>query len=280
MKKKIFPLLSVLTLSGLFTACNNDTSSSSLSSNETVTTNLSVTGSGQNAVAMSTFQKGFSLIVPSAIALTPPPLEDSTGTSVQLNEAWIVLKKIQFKWTSDNENTTYSDDSANYKGPFFIDLLSDTPVQLGKISVPEKGVTGLKMLLHKDNNLPQNVPSPLRGNSIYLAGSVNGHQFTYVADDTTDFSITGSNAVVPENGKDFVVALRLADLFKKIDLSSITTDVTISSSSRFSASNPCPEIHPTAGDLYACFKMGLNKEAKLGKDDGDHDLDSNDESVN
>ncbi len=263
-----------LLMASTLISCSQGNKSSS------VPTNFAFTSSGQNAVARANFLNPFSWLIPTAVALSPAPLEDLNGAVINLNEAWIVLKKVQFnsqETENSGEGTNYK---AHYQGPFFIDLLTDTPISFGEVSLPEEGLRRVKMLLHKDNNVPSNVPAALIGKSIYFNGIVNTHNFIYAADDTTDFQISGPNAVVPDESKDLLAVIRIADLFKKIDLSGIISDTTINSASRFPAVNPCPAIHPTAPDLYTCFKMGIASEAKFGKDNGDKDLNSSDEIVN
>jgi hypothetical protein len=265
-----------LVLSSLLTACNHqDTTPSS-----TVTTSYAVTGSGQIAVALSPIDRMFSFIVPRAYALTPPPLVDASGLPVDLNDAWIVLKKVQFK-TSEDETSDGNEDSYHFKGPFYVDLLSDDPVSFGEVQLPTTGLRRVKMLLHKASpaEVPAGAPAALSGKSIYLAGQVNGHALTFAADDTADFTVKGPRAVVPEHQKDLLTVIRIADIFERIDLSSISADTAITASNRVSAMNPCPTIHATASDLYTCFKTGIALEARFGKDDGDHDLDSHDETV-
>lgn len=275
MKASTRAVMSSLMFAVLAAGCNEGTSGQGA-----VSTNFAITGSGQNAVVQNNLQKAFSLIVPSAIALAPAPLVDSNGANIDLNEAWIVLRHIQFKTSEIADSGENGSSTAHYNGPFFIDLLSNNPVSFGEILLPKEGLKRVKMLLHKSNNLPSNAPIALNGKSIYLSGLVNSHNFTYAADDTTDFQISGPNAVVPEAEKDLLAVIRMADLFKKIDLSGINADTNITSSARFPAVNPCPSIHPTASDLYTCFRMGLNQEAKFGKDNGDKDLDASDDVVN
>ena len=238
--------------------------------NRMIVTNFSVTASGQDTVAKNSLQQTLSWFIPTAVALTPPFIEDANGVTVNLTTAWIVLKKIQFK-TSDS-SSEQNDQSYHYKGPFFIDLLSSDPVQFGEIELAESGLRRVKMLLHKDMNVPAFVPQELQGKSIYLKGTINGHEFTYLADDTTDFDISTPNAVVPEEGKDLLVSIRLAHMFRKINLSSIQTGSVINAQSRHETVNPCPEIHPSSRDLYTCFRMGLAQEARFGKDNGNKEL--------
>ncbi len=255
-------------LIALLTSCN---SSSTGSTNNAVSMNFAVTGSGMNATVSNSW------IFPSAYALTPPPLLDSNMANVDLFEAWIVVKNIHFFRSADPDALSLAAD--HYQGPFFVDLLDGTPEPFGSIRLFPEGLRRVKMLLHKSNTLPAGVPAALNGNSMYLRGQVNGHAFTYVTDDTSVFQIYGNNAIAPESGKSLMVTIRIADLFKKIDLSAITADTHISATNRVNAVNPCPMIHATASNLYTCFRQGMNKEAKFGKDDGDDDLDDS-ESVN
>lgn len=85
MKKDLTVLSVGLTMTLLLAGCNG--SSSAPVSSGGVSTGMAMTGSGQNAVAQTNFQKFFSLFVPSAIALSPPLLVDSTSLSVTLSEA-------------------------------------------------------------------------------------------------------------------------------------------------------------------------------------------------
>lgn len=270
MKTSCSLVMSVILMAVALAGCNAESNLK----NFFVSTNFSLTASRQNTIAQNNFQKTLSFFLSSAVALTPGPLEDATGAIVTLNEAWIVLKKIQFHATETANANESSDNSAHYNGPFYIDLLSETPLLFGEIDLPNREFKRVKMLLHKDNNVPDNVPAVLNGKSIYINGIVNTYNFIYAADDTTDFEISGPDAVVPEQGKDLLAVIRIANLFKKINLSSITADTTITSTSRFPATNPCPDIHPTAPDLYTCFRMGLAQEAKLGKDNGTGDLEN------
>lgn len=251
----------------LLSSCNSNPGST----NNAVTMNFAITGSGMNATVSTSW------IFPSAYALTPPPLLDSNLANVDLMEAWIVVKNIHFFRSADPDALSLAAD--HYQGPFFVDLLDGTPEPFGSLRLFPEGLRRVKMLLHKSNSLPTGVPTALSGNSIYLRGQVNGHAFTFASDDTTVFQIYGNRAIDPESGKSLLVTIRIADLFKKIDLSAINADTDISSTNRVNAVNPCPLIHASASNLYTCFRQGMNKEAKFGKDDGDDDLDDS-ETVN
>lgn len=265
--KAILKSLGFSFITALLTSCNSSTGSS----NNAVTTNFSITGSGMNATVSTSW------FMPSAYALTPPPLIDANMANVDLLEAFIVVKKVHFFRSSNPDAIPTSAD--HYQGPFFVDLLDGTPEPFGDIRLFPEGLRRVKMLLHKSNTLPANVPAALAGNSMYFLGQVNGFTFTYATDDTTDFQVYGENAIYPESGKSLMLTFRIADLFKQIDLSAITANTDISASNRVNAVNPCPTILASASNLYTCFRQGMNKAAKFGKDDGDDDL-SDAESVN
>jgi hypothetical protein len=269
--KAIKSLLGTLIISTALTGCNESGSNDK----KFITTDFSITGSNEITVAQSNPSRMMNLFFPDAVALEPTNLKDSGNRSVDLDDAWIVVKKIQFKTTQLDDENRSSDNSSNYKGPFYVDLLSNQPINFGEIILPEKGIKRVKMLLHKSTNgdFPSIAPAGLLGNSIFLKGQVNGLNFSYSADDTTDFSISGPNAVIPEEQKDLLAVIRMADLFKKIDLSNVVEGTHISSSNRVVANDPCPDIHSQANDLYTCFKKGVEWAAKFGKDNGDKDLD-------
>lgn len=265
--KNFFKSLGLTLTTVYFSSCNSNPGST----NNAVTTNFAITGSGMNATVSTSW------ILPSAYALTPPPLVDSNMANVDLYEAWIAVKNVHFFRSADPDALTTAAD--HYQGPFFVDLLDGTPEPFGSIRLFPEGLRRVKLLLHKSNSIPAGAPAGLSGNSIYLRGQVNGHDFSYASDDTTVFQVYGDNAVAPESGKSLLMTIRTANLFKKIDLSAITGNVSITSTNRVNAANPCPLIHATATNLYTCFRQGMNKEAKFGQDDGDDDL-SDSESVN
>ncbi len=249
-------------LISLFTSCNSNQGGSSEAA---VSTNFAITGSGMNATVSTSW------FLPSAYALTPPPLLDANLANVDLFEAWIVVKKIHFFRSADINAIATSAD--HYQGPFFVDLLAGSPEPFGSIRLYPEGLRRVKLLLHKSTSLPAGAPAALSGNSIYLRGQVNGHSFSYESDDTTVFQLSGTQPIYPEDGKSLLMTIRIADLFKKIDLTAINADTVISSTNRVNATNPCPLIFAGASNLYTCFRQGMNSEAKFGKDNGDDDLD-------
>lgn len=275
MKSSITSIVTGMAMISLLAGCNEKPSPKS----SAVTTGMTMTGSGSPAVAQTQMQKLFSLFLPSAVALTPPALVDSSGLNVNLSEAWVVIKEIEFESQEFPGIDEIDGNDVEFSGPFFADLLSNAPVSFGDAQIPVFGIRRVKMKLHKDVNLPASAPLGLADKSIYFSGTVNAVAFTYSSDETTEFEISGPDPILPTSAKDMLVEIKTADLFKKINLSSITVATNISSSNRVAVANPCPLIDASASDLYTCFRKGLSKESNFGCDDGDFDLDVNDDSV-
>lgn len=276
MKNLIQTVATGIALSALVVGCNAKPSNSSAG---VITTGLTMTGSGAPAVAQSEVQKFLSVFVSSAVALSPPPMVDSTSLVVNLSEAWVVIKEIEFE-SQELPGASESDgDEVEFTGPFFVDLLSNAPLSFGDAQIPEVGLRRIKMKLHKTATIPTIAPLGLANNSIYMRGTINSVAFSYAADDSTEIEIGGPKPVVPSTAKDMLVEIKTATIFKKINLSSITVSTNISATNRVTVSNPCPLIEASATDLYTCFRKGFAKEANFGNDDGDFDLDVNDESV-
>lgn len=275
MKTSLKCLVTGLSFSFFLAGCNQGGSPSG----DGVITGLAMTGSGQPAVALSNSQKLFSLFIPSAVALTPPLLVDSTSLNVNLTEAWVVIKEIEFESHEVAGDSEQDGNEIEFQGPYFVDLLSNAPISFGDAVVPATGLRRVKMKLHEADTLPGSVPVELASKSIYLSGTVNGVAFTYAADDSTELEISGANPIVPNSTHDMLIVIRMADLFKKINLSSINISTDIHAGNRVNVAGACPLIDASANDLYTCFRKGFSTEGNFGNDDGDSDLDINDESV-
>lgn len=248
-----------------------------------ISTSLFMTGSGNDAVVNMGGEKNklFDFIFPTAVALTPPLITDLNNRSINLNDAWIVIKEIEFK-TNEIASTNESSQSKEIElnGPFFVDLLSNAPVSFGDVIVsPDVGIRRIKMQLHKTINIPNSAPLGLANNSIYLSGTVAGVAFSFSSADSAEFEIGGSNPIFPNSSKDLLAVIRLSNMFNKINMASITSSTDISATNRVATADPCPLIDSSSSDLYTCFRKGLSHEANFGNDDGDKDLDSSDQTV-
>lgn len=250
------------------------------SNSGTVSTSLVMTSSSQaSTVASYKIQHPWlSMFMPSAEALPTPALTDSSGATVTMSKAWIAIKEIEFKATE----TADSGESAEveFQGPYVLDLLSPSPSALGTADVPAATYRRIKMKLEKTATLPADAPAGLNGNSIYFEATVAGNQITYSADDGTEFQIGGAGGVDLSSSANLLVAIKVSDLFKMINLSGINSNIAISSSNRVAGSNLCPLIDASAADLYTCFRKGFEKAGKFGKDDdGDHEMEAGEDEV-
>jgi hypothetical protein len=230
---------------------------------------------------MSIKQMLFNSIFPTAKASVPSALTDASTQSVNLDTAWIVLKKIEFKTDEVAGAAESEDQELEYTGPYYINLLDPAPAPIATKDLPAMPFHRIKMQLHKDGPIPAGAPSQLAGNSIYLAGTVGAHRISFASANSTEFSISGRTGITPDSQADLLVVFRFADLMRKIDLSSISADTAVSDSNRVPAVNACPQIDSSAADLYTCFRKGLESLAEFGKDsDGNGSLDdAHDQSV-
>lgn len=243
-------------------------------------TSLTMTGSGQ---ATTIANHGFSnpllnLIMPAAFAMPAPAMVDAAGANVTLTKAWIVVKEVEFKGEEVGDAAEATE--VEFQGPYYVDLLSATPTSFGEASVPAGVYRRIKMKLESSGVLPASAPSQLQDNSIYVEGTVAGNQISYSSHDGTEFKISGAGGVNLSEGSDMLVAIKMADLFKMIDFTGIGP-VAISETNRVSTgTSHCPLIDSTAADLYTCFRVGLEKAGKFGKDsDGNHEIETGEDEV-
>ena len=278
LNKRLLTVLAVTvgsSLIGIGCASKKDSSATRVSSS------FKMTGSGSAAtVAAHKRPTLWSLLVNMAHALVPSSIQDSTGATVTLSSAWTVIKEIEFK----SEETTGAEDSTSeieFKGPYFVDLLSNAPVVLDTQSITQRSIKRIKMKLEAaQTSLPSDAPAGLANNSIYFAGSINGKNFTFQLDDGSEIQIAGPNSFQPSEGSELLVQVQVANIFKQINLSSITNNEVIDHNNRHSGSSLCPQIDSSASDLYTCFRKGLEAQADFGVDkNGDNSLDSSDEHV-
>lgn len=245
-----------------------------------VSSSFKMTGASVTAtVAMNQKPSWFNLLINQAMALVPSSIQDSSGLTITLSQAWTVVKEVEFK----SEETSGSEDSeveVEFQGPYVVDLLSSAPLTLDTQLIAQKAIKRIKMKLHSIETLPSGAPAGLLNNSIFVQGAVGGNNFTFQMDDSTEIQIAGPNSFQPSESSELLVQVQLANIFKQINMSTVANNEVISSSSRHAGSNLCASIDASAGDIYTCVRKGLEKHANFGQDnDGDDDLDSNDSSV-
>lgn len=246
-----------------------------------VTSSFKMTGSSAAATVAKNErpQSIWGLLLNKAYALIPSSLQDSSGLPITLNQAWTVVKEIEFK-SEESAGAEDSEVEVEFQGPYVVDLLSTTPMVLDTQQISEKAIKRIKMKLHKAESLPAGAPAGLINNSIFLSGVVGSNNFTFQLDDSTELQIAGPNSFQPSANSELLVEIQLANIFKQINMSTVTNNEVISSAHRHSGSNLCNGIDPSANDIYTCVRKGLEKHANFGQDnDGDDDLDSNDSKV-
>lgn len=267
---KYLPVVTTVAL--LLSACAEKKSSE-------VTAAFKMTGSSSNATVAQNPKGIWGLLVNVANAFVPSTLVDSTGLTVNLSQAWVVVKEVQFK-TQETAGVEDSEIEMEFTGPYVVDLLSSSPLVLDTQKIAEKEIRRIKMKFHKAESLPAGAPAGLVNNSIYFTGTVGGQSFTFQMDDGSEVQIFGPSAFVPSENSEVLVEIQLANILKQINMSTITNGEVISASSRHSGSNLCNSIDPSANDIYTCVRKGLEKHANLGVDkDFDDDLDGADNSV-
>lgn len=256
-------------------AAKNESSSSSIS------TSVVMTGAAGAQVAQHKPKSLLDLLLQKAVALMPSTLVDSTNLNITMIDAWVSIKSIKFKAEEvPGVSEVDTEDSIKFKGPYYVDLLSNAPSPIDTQLLPAGSYKRIEFDLHKvSETLPANAPAALANNSLYFKFNVNGHTVTWTSEDGAEIQIAGPKGLNLD-GSNVLISLRMVELFSKIDLSSIASDVTISESSRINVANACPLIESSAQDLYTCFRKGLEQEAKCGKDaDGSGEIESSEDEV-
>lgn len=227
------------------------------------------------------FSPWWAAVLMPAWALPPPLMVDANALNVTLDDAWMVVKEVEFKQSELAEAGEVDGDEIAFTGPYVVNLLSSTPESFGQVRSSTGTLRRMKMKLHNASSLPSNAPPALAGKSIYWKGSVNGHAFTISSSEGYEFELAGPKAVTLSDNDSVLMTVHIANIIKKLNLADIAasgSQVDISENSRVTTSAaPCPTIEPSATDLYTCFNSGLKLESNLGRDDnGDDELSGED----
>lgn len=249
-----------------------------------VSTSFNMTTSNKAAtVAMK--PSLLNLLVPKAMALVPASIIDSSGLSIALTKSWVVIKEVEFKTSETTSSEESSSSEVSFKGPYYVDLLSNAPPALDVKTIPATPFQRIKMKLEKTGTaLPSGAPSELASNSIFIAGTIGSGgsavSFTYASDDDSEYQISGPKAVTPKEGTQILVEINFSNIFKQINMSTVTNGEAISSSNRHAGSHLCDNIDTSANDIYTCIRKGLEKHADVGEDsDKSGDLESDESGV-
>lgn len=247
----------------------------------TVSSTLSMTaGSKPATVAMQ--KSWIDLLMPRALALVPATIVDSTGLVINLNSSWVVVRDIEFEASELPGAGEVDGAEVTFKGPYFVDLLSISPIVLDTQLIPASGFQRIKMKLEKSGGvaLPPGAPAALSTHSIYVTGTVGVNNFTYQSDDGTEMHMGGPKTVTPVDKGQVLVEINFSNIFKQINMSTVANNEVISSASRHAGVNLCDLIDPSAQDIYTCIRKALEKNANVGEDaDHDDSLEANEDAV-
>lgn len=225
--------------------------------------------SAPTTVAMNKFNIKFpflSAVLNHAVALPPPILKDSTNAAISLNEAWISVKKVEFKATESAISGEVSGDSVSYETPTAINLIASNLQSFGQVRIGSTLLKRIKMQLHNVDVLPTGAPVGLQNKSFYWAGSVGARNFTFTSTEGYEYELSGPNNVILAENSNILLSVQIANLFKKINMTAVANGTEINQTNRVPAANPCPLINASAADIYTCFKDGLKSESNLGED--------------
>jgi hypothetical protein len=243
--------------------------------------NLKVNGSSKPMTVsqLNIWQRMLRFVLPSAVA-APASVEDSGSLPIILTQFWTTIGEIEFELTETPGADETDGEGVEFEGPYVTDMLQTNVEAVGTATIQQHQIRRIKGTLKKTSTLPTGAPGALLNKSIFISGTVNGFPFTYVSEEETKIEVGGPNAVAAATGSDLLLQLQIANLFRKIDLSSIGGSTDISESNRVPVSNPCPNIDVDAADLYSCFRKGIENETNFGEDgNGDNELDGDDETV-
>lgn len=243
--------------------------------------NLNITGASQNASAYLKQYKPLWWLLNTAVAFPPPAtMQDGSNLTVSLSEFWLNAGEFELKFEEAAQSGEVPGLEVAFNGPYIVNLFSNSPMTLATAGISQASIRRLKYKTRRVEASNTQAPSGMIGASVYLTGNVNGNAFEFKSEQEIDFETSGPNLVSFANGDNLLLQMQTADLIKNINLSAVTSGMIISESNRVNASNPCPNIDASASDLYTCFIKGLQKMAKVGRDDGDFVFEGGEATVN
>lgn len=184
---------------------------------------------------------------------------------INLNEAWISVKRVEFKSTQTAAAGEISGDSVSFDSPMAINSIASTVQSFGQARIGAS-LRRLKMQLHNVEVLPFGAPVKLFGKSFFWKGTVGAKNFTFTTTEGYEYELAGPNVVILNENSNVLLSIQIANLFKKINMTNVMDGNAISPGFGVPATNPCPLINASAADIYTCFKDGLKSKANLGED--------------
>lgn len=236
---------------------------------------LAATSSAANATIAMAKPSFFNLFFPKAIAYPPPAtLLDAAGNTVVIQAVWVNFGAVEFKFEETATGAEVDGDSVEFTGPYSVDLLSPAPTTFVTGAINLAQMRRMKIKLVRVTGLPSGAPADFLNKSMYIQGTVNGHAFSYSTEDESVVEIAGPQIVSAVESRTLLLELQVANLIKKMNLSTIVGVTNITDGNRVAVVTPCASIDASATDLFTCFYKGFETESNLGRDDdGDFHLD-------
>jgi hypothetical protein len=281
LKKLRFYFFSAIFISASVLGCNNKYNGTSTGNPKVA---FAATGSSSNVIAsVKNLRRNiWNIFFNEAIALPPPPsILDSAGHNVVLSNFWINFGNIEFETTQNPTSGEIDGSDIVIAGPLTVDLLSTNPTVFGPFALVS---STFKRLKYKSANLlvpNSNSPAGLKGNSIYLNGTLNGSTFSVQISDQVEVEVGGPNAVVAQDGARLLLQISTISIFSKINMTALVGAPTaITSTNRIAQANACPLIDSSAADLYTCFLGAIAPESNVGEDINlDFQIDNNEPAI-
>ena len=143
------------------------------------------------------------------------------GDNVSLTKFLVNFKEIELEL---KEGYYTSDDDIKLKGPFEIDLLSESLLTLVTVQIPN----GVYEEIEFEFDKSKNPNSELFGKSMKMTGEINGKPFIFWHDFEDeieiDFEDSGRNLVIDNNTSEVVINFNLNAVMSMVDLSTATDD--------------------------------------------------------
>jgi hypothetical protein len=305
-KLKFFALTSSLVFA--FGCGEKDSDEDSDSSSSDDTTSESGTVSGSSTAADAPKNSTLSLDIQGtkpglSLLATPTDVIGSDGTvvgSLSITSAQLILDKIRFKMESeeseesdevaDEEDDEEDEEEDTFKGPYLVDLLTNTVTpSIKDMKVPAGVYKQLELNVHKVDEeelaaLGLDESSPMAGKSIYVTGSYTPTGGTSVAftmsyELSERFILAGNAGMDVTSGANAVViAFRLASWFDFSNLETNSDEINFTDIVEGDITLD-KDSEDAAKDIQEVIKENIKESADFGKDsDGDGELAEDEDS--
>lgn len=148
--------------------------------------------------------------------------------NIMLSNFWINIKEIELeRQKPDTDDLDFDeffngDDDVELKGPWEVDLLSKTSIELAKVMIPN----GIYEEVEFEFDKSENSESPLYNKSMMLKGKINDKDFIFWHDFEEEIEIDyedkGKSLVINNDSKEIFIDFDLAAVLSQVNLESAT----------------------------------------------------------